>query len=102
MKRPNLSLVPLSLVAAALVLPAFASDPAMARSHRPERVYKSCRKSKGTAGLIAGGVAGAVVGGSVIGGGLAGPLIGAAGGALAGRAVDRSITAKRRCHYYRA
>jgi hypothetical protein len=46
-------------------------------------------------------VAGAVVGDKVIGGGLAGPLVGAAAGALGGRAIDRSMTAKKRCRYYR-
>ncbi|HWU04617.1 MAG TPA: hypothetical protein VN222_17900 [Novosphingobium sp.] len=90
----------LSLGAAALTTVAVAPDVAQADTHRPHRVYKVCRKSKGVTGLVAGGVAGAVVGGSVIGGGLAGPLIGAAGGALAGRAIDRSITAKKRCRYY--
>ena len=96
----HLSLI---LAAAALTLPCVdmvAPAPAMAKYVAHQRVYKTCRHSKGKAGLIAGGVAGAVIGGSLIGGGLAGPLIGAAGGALGGRAIDRSITAKKRCHYY--
>ena len=99
----------LTLGAAAALVPASASLPLIAASAqaRPHHTYsghavtKRCRYSKGTAGLIAGGVTGAVVGGSVIGGGVVGPLIGAAGGALAGRAVDRSMTAHRRCSYSR-
>jgi hypothetical protein len=35
----------------------------------------------------------------VIGGGIVGPAAGAVGGALGGRAIDRTITAKQRCHY---
>lgn len=64
-------------------------------SHRARR----CSYSKGTQGLVAGGVAGAVLGGPVLGGGLLGTVAGAGAGALGGRAIDRSITAKRRCRY---
>ena len=46
------------------------------------------------------GAVGAVVGSQVIGHGLLGPAAGAVGGAFAGRAVDRTITAKKRCHNY--
>ena len=87
----------LSAVMLALPVPA-----AMARTHH-HKVYHStanyrhCRYSSGTTGLVAGGVGGAVIGSQVIGGGLAGPLIGAVGGALGGRAIDRSMTAHRRC-----
>lgn len=59
--------------------------------------YRTCRPSPGSAGLIAGGVGGAVIGSEVIGGGLVGVAAGAVGGALAGRAIDRGMTAKRRC-----
>lgn len=59
---------------------------------------KVCRKSSGTTGLIAGGAAGAMVGHAVLGGPV-GIAAGAVGGALGGRAVDRTITAKKRCHY---
>jgi hypothetical protein len=99
----------LSLSAAATLLPmsvglpvgeaAFAAQGKKVASG--QAVTKRCRHSAGTTGLIAGGVAGAAIGSSVIGGGLAGPLIGAAGGALAGRAIDRTITAKKRCTYVR-
>jgi len=88
--------IALGLPSAAILVPA----PAMARHVRAAHVYKVCRHSKGKAGLIGGAVAGAVIGGSVISGGLAGPIIGAAGGALGGRAIDRSLTAKKRCRYY--
>ena len=48
--------------------------------------------------LVAGGVGGAVVGSKVLGGGLLGAAAGAVGGAVAGRAIDRSMTAHRRCY----
>ncbi|MDE2404989.1 MAG: hypothetical protein KGM17_10010 [Sphingomonadales bacterium] len=97
----------LTVAAAATLLPASAGLPLVAATawakqpatYSGRAVVKRCRHSSGTTGLIAGGVAGAVIGGSVIGGGVAGPLIGAAGGALAGRAIDRTITAKKRCTY---
>jgi hypothetical protein len=86
----------LALGGGALALTSVASE----ADARPARhVYKVCRKSSGTAGLIAGGAGGAAVGSAVIGGGIAGPIVGAVGGAFAGRAIDRSMTAKRRCHY---
>ena len=58
-----------------------------------------CRRSNGTTGLVAGGVAGAVIGNTVAGRGdkLLGTVIGGAAGAFGGRAVDRTITAKKRC-----
>lgn len=68
-------------------------------AHAKPRVYKAkkrCRYSKGTTGLVAGGVGGAVVG-SAVGGGVLGTVAGGVGGALAGRAIDRTITAKKRC-----
>lgn len=61
------------------------------------RHYRRCRHSPGNTGLIAGGVGGAVVGRSVLGHGLLGTAAGAVGGALAGRAIDRGMTARRRC-----
>ena len=68
------------------------------RQYESTARYRNCRPSSGTAGLIAGGVGGAVLGSKVIGGGLLGTAVGAAGGALAGRAIDRTITADRRCN----
>jgi uncharacterized protein YcfJ len=87
----------MSLAAAAMVLPMSLPASAENAPAAPAKHKKVCRKSSGTTGLVAGGVVGAVVGGKVIGGGVAGPLLGAAGGALAGRAIDRTITAKKRC-----
>ncbi len=88
----NLSLC---LAAFALALPTL---PAVAQQAKLAPHSKKCRKSSGTTGLVAGGVAGAVLGSKVIGGGLAGTAVGAVGGAFAGRAIDRTITAKKRCH----
>lgn len=65
------------------------------------RYRQVCRRSSGTTGLVAGGVGGAVVGSKVIGGGLLGTVAGGVAGALGGRAIDRTITAKQRCHYVR-
>ena len=94
----------LALSAIALSLPAsFVVDTgaaeARSRHYRGQSVrhYRSCRHSSGTTGLVAGGVGGALVGNSIVGHGVLGTIAGAAGGALAGRAIDRTITAKKRC-----
>jgi outer membrane lipoprotein SlyB len=63
--------------------------------------HRTCRWSRGTAGMAAGGVGGAVVGSQLIGHGLIGVAAGAVGGAVAGRAIDRSMTAHRRCYVRR-
>lgn len=63
--------------------------------------YKYCRHSSATTGKVVGGVAGAVVGHSLIGHGLLGTAAGAVGGVVAGGAIDRSMTARHRCRYYR-
>ena len=74
----------MALSAASLVIPATMAVPVSGaearRHHYTPRVYTRnghtyCRHSDGTTGLIAGGV----------------------GGALGGRAIDRSMTAKKRC-----
>ena len=70
-------------------------------SYSRARYRQVCRRSPGTTGLVAGGVGGAVLGNKVIGGGLLGTAAGAVGGAFAGRAIDRTMTAKQRCHYVR-
>lgn len=97
----------LSLSALALAVPTAAVPIASAdaqtrhRTHHYRghtvRHYRTCRHSPGTAGLIGGGVGGALVGRSVLGHGLLGTVAGGVGGALAGRAIDRSMTAHRRC-----
>jgi uncharacterized protein YcfJ len=75
--------------------------PVMADARPAKRVVKVCRKSSGTAGLIAGGAGGALVGHAALGGPV-GLVAGAVGGAFAGRAIDRTITAKKRCRYVEA
>ncbi|MDE2301445.1 MAG: hypothetical protein KGK11_02690 [Sphingomonadales bacterium] len=95
MKSVLLALATLSL---ALPNAAFADN---VRVYHGHTYYKHCRHSSGTTGLVAGGVGGAIAGGSLIGGGLAGPIIGGVAGAFGGRAIDRTITAKRRCGWYR-
>ena len=71
------------------------------RKHYTPRVYTRngktyCRHSDGTTGLIAGAVGGAIIG-NALGGGPIGTIAGGVGGAFGGRAIDRSITAKKRC-----
>jgi outer membrane lipoprotein SlyB len=100
MRRLILSLSALSLaIPASFTLPTSPAEARKAQTYRgkSQRYYRDCRYSSGTTGLIAGGVGGAVIGDKVIGGGVLGPVVGAVGGALAGRAIDRSITAKKRC-----
>ena len=63
--------------------------------------YKYCRHSSAATGKVVGGVTGAVVGSKVLGGGLLGAAAGAVGGVVAGGAIDRTMTAPRRCRYYR-
>ena len=98
----------MALGAASMMVPLSASLPvvgaakaeAHAKRYHSRAYYRSCRHSSGTTGLIAGGATGAVVGSKVLGGGIVGVAAGAVGGALAGRAVDRTITAKKRCRNY--
>lgn len=94
-----------TLTALSLVIPvasvSFSGQVEARRKQDEPRVYTRngktyCRRSDGTTGLIAGGVAGAVVG-DAVGGGLLGTVAGGVGGAFAGRAIDRRITAKKRC-----
>ncbi len=99
----------LSVAAMSLAIPASMTLPVAGASaqtrHTSARHYRAsthrhyvrCRHSPGNAGLIAGGVGGALVGRSVLGHGLLGTVAGGVGGALGGRAIDRSMTAHRRC-----
>ncbi|WCT77276.1 hypothetical protein [Novosphingobium humi] len=80
---------------------AVVAAPVMADARPAKRVVKVCRKSSGTAGLIAGGAGGALLGHAALGGPV-GMVAGAVGGAFAGRAIDRTITAKKRCRYVEA
>ena len=102
----------LALAAASVVIPATMVAPttqAEARKHRKyyqPRTYTAsdgrryCRHSDGTTGLIAGGVGGALLGNSLAGGGdkTLGTVLGGVAGAFGGRAIDRTITADRRCN----
>jgi uncharacterized protein YcfJ len=93
----------LALGALSLAVPVSMTVPVSAAQAR-HRVYshvyhKTCRHSPGTTGMVAGGVGGALLGHAVLGHGLLGAAAGGVGGVFAGRAIDRSITAKRRCHY---
>ena len=102
MRRFIMALGAFSLAVPAAVVVTGGAGIANARTYSgSSRVYKSCRHSSGTTGLVAGGVGGAIVGSKVIGGGIVGPLVGAVGGALGGRAIDRTISAKKRCTYVR-
>lgn len=96
----------LTLAAAGLAVPMAVSFPqgdAFARtkhySGTTARRHRVCTYNKGTTGLVAGGVGGALVGDKLIGHGVAGPILGAVGGAFAGQAIDRRITAHRRCRW---
>jgi len=91
----------LALPVAMPVGPAEAQSHYRGKTHRAHTYYKSCRHSRGTAGLIAGGVVGVLAGPAIIGHGLLGAAVGGAGGALGGRAIDRTISAKHRCTYVR-
>lgn len=82
---------------AALCLITLGASPAFARQHyRSHAHYRVCRHSSGTTGLIAGGAGGALLGHALIGGPV-GIVAGAVGGAFGGRAIDRTMTAHRRC-----
>ncbi len=89
----------LALSAFSIAIPASIAIPSAAEARHYKRVYhhRACRHSSGTTGLVAGGVGGALAGRGVLGHGLLGTVAGGVGGALAGRAIDRTITAKRRC-----
>lgn len=96
------------IAAAAIALTTATSFPvdagARTRHHYYGRTayrHKVCRRSSATTGTVAGGVAGAVAGPGIIGHGLLGAAVGAVGGAVAGGAIDRSLTAPRRCYYTR-
>lgn len=98
MRNIMLSMGAAALTATTLVVPTAAD----ARKHRTyygkgSRTY--CTRSGGTTGAVVGGVGGALIGNGVAGRGdkLLGTVIGGAAGALGGRAIDKTITAKRRC-----
>ncbi len=97
MRSFNRKLALAPAIVAAFGLTAIDATPAFARHHYSSRAhYRWCRHSSGTTGLVAGGAGGALLGHALIGGPV-GIVAGAVGGALGGRAIDRTITAKKRC-----
>lgn len=97
----------LSLVAAAVVMPAtmtipLPTDKAEARKRYPYREWRGrdgrmhCRKSNGTTGLIVGGVGGALAGRAIDSRGdrTTGTVLGAAAGALLGKEIDSKRTCR--------
>lgn len=102
MRKFMLSLGAMSLVVpAAVVIP---TAPALAKKHTYRssayRHGRYCTHSGGTTGAIAGAAGGALVGNSIFGHGALGTVAGGVGGLFAGRAIDRTITAHRRCRNY--
>ena len=81
------------------------ASPAEARHNRKHYYshaaynHRYCRHSSATTGAVAGGVGGAVLGSQVLGHGLLGVGAGAVAGVVAGKAIDRTLTARRRCSY---
>ena len=106
MRKTMLHLIGLSLMVPATSVSLSSPAGAHARNYRhyhySGRTYygrKYCRHSPATTGAVAGGVGGAVVGSQVLGHGLLGIGAGAVAGVVAGKAIDRTLTAKRRCAY---
>ena len=100
MRKLMLAFGAMTMVATTVVVPTSAdARKYQYREWRGKNGKTYCRRSNGTTGLVVGGVAGALVGNSVAGRGdkLLGTVVGGAAGALGGRAVDKTITAKRRC-----
>lgn len=105
MRNLILALSAVSLaIPATMVLPVEKAEARKHRHYKP-RAYtgsdgrRYCRHSDGTTGLIAGGVGGALLGNSIAGRGdkTLGTVIGGVAGAFGGRAIDRTLTADRRC-----
>ena len=88
-----------SLAAASLVVPTSAEARKHYRTYNGRGGRTYCTRSGGTTGAVVGGVGGAVIGNGIAGHGdkLLGTVVGGVAGALGGRAIDRTITAKRRC-----
>jgi hypothetical protein len=101
MRKLMLSLGAATMAVSTMVLPVSSAN---ARKHyyktyRGNNGRTYCTHSGGTTGLVAGGAGGALIGNSIAGRGdkLLGTVVGGVAGALGGRAIDRTITAKRRC-----
>ena len=105
MRKTMFHLIGLSLMVPAtgvtLASPAGAHARNYRHHHYSGNTYagrKYCRRSPATTGAIAGGVGGAVLGSQVLGHGLLGIGAGAVAGVVAGKAIDRTLTARRRCY----
>jgi len=105
MRKVLLALSAASMFATTVIIP---TSPAEARKHYSSSHYREwrgrdgrtyCRRSNGTTGMVVGGITGALIGNGVAGRGdkLLGTGVGAVAGVFGGRAIDRTITAKRRC-----
>ncbi|MEO7814903.1 MAG: hypothetical protein ABIR87_05605 [Sphingomicrobium sp.] len=81
----------------AMAVPAEAHRTGRKHYHSAAYYHKYCRHSSATTGAVAGGVGGAVLGSQVLGHGLLGIGAGAVAGVVAGKAIDRTLTARRRC-----
>jgi len=80
-------------VAAASSAPMAAASPAPVMQKT-----RVCDTTSSTTGAVAGAALGAVLGNKVIDKGVLGTAGGAAAGAFAGQAMERTLTAKQRCH----
>ncbi|MBN8808483.1 MAG: glycine zipper 2TM domain-containing protein [Sphingomonas sp.] len=69
------------------------------RTYHGRGGHTYCTHSGGTTGAVVGGVGGALIGNGIAGHGdkLLGTVVGGVAGAFGGRAIDRTITAHRRC-----
>ncbi len=81
----------------AMAVPAEAHRNGRKHYHSAAYYKKYCHHSPATTGAVAGGVGGAVLGSQVLGHGLLGVGAGAVAGVVAGKAIDRTLTARRRC-----
>lgn len=97
MRNFMLSMGAAALTASALMVPTAADARKRYYYGKGGRTY--CTRSGGTTGAVVGGVGGAVLGNSIAGRGdkLLGTVVGGVAGAFGGQAIDRTITAKRRC-----
>lgn len=99
MRKVLLSLGAAALTATTLVVPTSADARKHYRTYSGRGGKTYCTRSGGTTGAVVGGVGGALIGNGIAGRGdkLLGTVVGGVAGAFGGRAIDRTITAKRRC-----
>ncbi len=99
MRNFMLSMGAAALTASALVVPTAADARKHYRSYKGNGGRTYCTRSGGTTGAVVGGVGGALIGNGIAGRGdkLLGTVVGGVAGAFGGQAIDRALTAKRRC-----